>query len=156
MRISFKDAVECYGEIHFANRTWPRETEFMKLYKLPEELCFPNWIGSISLLPVKRLYCNRDMYPALLAALYDLKAKNLQGELKTFDGLFNIRMVRGTQDKPSAHAYGLAIDINAAENPLGGPVALSPQFVKCFTDAGFTWGGNFDRVDGQHFSWAWE
>jgi hypothetical protein len=51
----------------------------------------------------------------------------------------------------STHAWALAIDVNAFENGLGKKPKLSAAFVKCFTDAGFVWGGTFARLDGMHF-----
>jgi hypothetical protein len=46
----------------------------------------------------------------------------------------------------------LAIDVIAFENGLGKEPKLSPGFVKCFTDAGFEWGGTWkSRPDGMHF-----
>jgi hypothetical protein len=42
--------------------------------------------------------------------------------------------------------------LNAADNKLGQLSTLSPEFVQCFKDAGFTWGGNFSRLDPMHFS----
>ena len=71
-------------------------------------------------------------------------------ELKTFDGCFNIRKKRGLGSM-SLHAWGLAIDVNAAWNGLNVTPVLSAGFVKCFTDAGFEWGGTWTRKDGMHF-----
>ena len=51
----------------------------------------------------------------------------------------------------SLHSWGIAIDVNAAWNGLNKPSTLSPGFVKCFTDAGFEWGGTWKRIDGMHF-----
>ena len=51
----------------------------------------------------------------------------------------------------SLHSWGIAIDVNAFENGLNMTPKLSPGFVKCFTDNGFYWGGNFKRKDGMHF-----
>ena len=31
---------------------------------------------------------------------------------------------------------------------------MSPQLVKCFTDANFDWGGNWKTPDGMHFQLA--
>jgi hypothetical protein len=54
----------------------------------------------------------------------------------------------------SIHSWGCAIDCNAFENGLGKPPKLTPGFVKCFTDAGMEWGGNWKRPDGMHFQLA--
>ena len=54
----------------------------------------------------------------------------------------------------SLHSWGIAIDLNAFENGLNMAPKLSPGFVKCFTDAGFEWGGNWQRKDGMHFQLA--
>lgn len=156
MRMTLKDAEERYGKIDVESKIWPDQLVWMEIFDLPPDLIFQNWLVVGTTKPVTRLYCNKDMKPALLSALYNLKERGLQTELKTFDGLFNIRFVRGTKDRPSTHAYGLAIDINAAENKLGGAVNFTQAFIDCFTEAGFTWGGSFSRIDGMHFSWAWE
>ena len=51
----------------------------------------------------------------------------------------------------SLHSWGIAIDVNAAWNQLNMTPTLSPEFVKCFIDAGFDWGGTWQRKDGMHF-----
>ena len=100
------------------------------------------------------VYCNRDIVKPLLTALASLTACGRALELKTFDGCFNIRSIRGEPLLQSAHSWAVAVDFNAPFNPLGGPNSLSPEFVRCFTEQGFTWGGNFAREDSQHFSIA--
>lgn len=102
----------------------------------------------------RQIYCNKDMVSPLLRALSNVKRAGLISEVKTFDGCFCIRDTRGNPGKISAHSYGLAIDLNAAWNPLGGQSTWSPEFIKCFTEEGFVWGGAFERKDPQHFSWA--
>jgi hypothetical protein len=54
----------------------------------------------------------------------------------------------------SLHSWGIAIDVTAFENGLGKEPKLSSGFVKCFTDAGFEWGGTWKRKDGMHFELA--
>jgi hypothetical protein len=99
----------------------------------------------------KRLYCNKDIIVPLSQAFENLLKTGKVSELKTFDGCFNIRKKRGLNSM-SLHSWGLAIDVNAAWNQLGKTPTLSSEFVKCFTDAGFDWGGNWkSRVDGMHF-----
>jgi hypothetical protein len=98
----------------------------------------------------KKLYCNRDLIQPLSKALENLIKTGKISELKTWDGCFNIRKKRGLSSM-SLHSWGIAIDVNAAWNQLGKTPTLSTDFVKCFTDAGFEWGGTWTRKDGMHF-----
>jgi len=114
----------------------------MILWDVPTEL-------EIGVIP-KRIYCNKDMVKPLEQAFKNLIQRNHVAELKTWDGCFNIRKKRGLTSM-SLHSWGLAVDVNAFENGLGVKPKLSAGFVKCFTDAGFTWGGFWTRADGMHF-----
>lgn len=114
----------------------------MILWDVPAEL-------EIGVIP-KRIYCNKDMVKPLEQAFRNLIQRNHVAELKTWDGCFNIRKKRGLTSM-SLHSWGIAVDLNAFENGLGVEPKLSPGFVKCFTDAGFTWGGLWTRRDGMHF-----
>ena len=103
----------------------------------------------IGLIP-KRIYCNKDLVGPLGAAFKALIDTGCVKEIKTWDGCFNIRKKRGLSSM-SLHSWGIAIDLNAFENGLGQVPKLSPEFVKCFTDNGFDWGGTWTRKDGMHF-----
>lgn len=99
----------------------------------------------------KKLYCHKLMVAPLTAAFRNLITRGFIKELKTFDGCFNPRLQRGSKTKWSIHSWACAIDVNAAWNGLGVTPVLSAGFVKCFTDAGFDWGGTWQRKDGMHF-----
>jgi hypothetical protein len=103
----------------------------------------------IGIIP-KKIYCNKDLVGPLSKALTALIATGHVKELKTWDGCFNIRKKRGLSSM-SLHSWGIAIDVNAFENGLNATPKLSAGFVKCFTDNGFDWGGNWTRKDGMHF-----
>ena len=120
----------------------PELERFMTVWDVPSNL-------EIGVIP-KRIYCNRDLIHPLEAAFTNLIARNKVGELKTWDGCFNIRNKRKL-NSPSLHSWGIAVDVNAAWNGLGKEPTLSPEFVKCFTDVGFDWGGVWGRKDGMHF-----
>jgi hypothetical protein len=98
----------------------------------------------------KKIYCNKDIIKPLAAAFQALITTDHVKELKTWDGCFNIRKKRGLKST-SLHSWGIAVDLNAFENGLNMTPKLSPGFVKCFTDNGFTWGGTWKRKDGMHF-----
>lgn len=120
----------------------PEKENNMVLWDIPQEL-------EVGVIP-KRLYCNKDLIGPLSNAFKSLIATGKVSELKTWDGCFNIRKKRGLSSM-SLHSWGIAIDVNAAWNGLGKEPALSSEFVKCFTDNGFDWGGTWSRKDGMHF-----
>ncbi len=120
------------------------ESKFMTLWVVPAYLRI-----SLPALPSK-IYCNKDLVAPLDAALYNVVQRGLTREFKTWDGCFNIRNKRGLSTL-SLHSWAIAIDINAAWNGLGKIPTMSEKLVKCFTDAGFDWGGLWARKDGMHF-----
>ena len=132
--VTSAQALKKYGD--------PTKESGMTLWDVPKEL-------EIGVLP-KRLYCNKDMILPLTKAFKNLISTGCVKELKTWDGCFNIRKKRGLASM-SLHSWGIAIDVNAAWNGLNKVPQLSEGFVKCFTDAGFDWGGNWKRLDGMHF-----
>lgn len=121
------------------------EGKFMVLWDVPSDLEH----GAIP----KRLYCNRDLKPLLEKAFKNVIDRGLAVQVKTWDGCFNIRKKRGATSM-SLHSWGLAIDFNAAWNGFGKTPTMSPELVKCFTDAGLDWGGKWSRPDGMHFQIA--
>ena len=124
----------------------PPETErFMVLWDVPTELEH----GAIP----KRIYCNRDLVMPLGNAFKNVISRGLVAEIRTWDGCFNIRRKRGATNS-SLHSWGIAIDINAAWNQFGKAPTMSKELVKCFTDAGFYWGGEWKKPDGMHFQLA--
>lgn len=152
------EAIQAYGPIDFSTGVWQQRDTWLQTLPIPEGM-FPNWHVLNTKMPVRHILVNRDMYHPLWAALCAVKTKGFADVLKTFDGCFNIRLVRGSNSAPSAHSYGLAIDINAEENPMGSELKteFSLDFVKCFTIQGFDWGGDFKtRKDPMHFSYCWE
>lgn len=117
----------------------------------------------------KKIYCHPLLIPVLTNAFNNLIIRGFVDELKTWDGCWNFRPIRGyekiysqwmdiNEEKAikylSIHSWACAIDLNAATNQLGKKPTLSKGFVKCFTDAGFEWGGSWSRPDGMHFQLA--
>jgi hypothetical protein len=129
----------------FAKYGDPEKQKNMVVWDVPTHL-------EIGVIP-KKIYCNRDMVAPLQKAFENLIKTGRVKELKTWDGCFNIRKKRGLSSM-SLHSWGIAVDVNAFENGLGKDPKLSKAFVKCFTDAGFNWGGVWRRRDGMHFELA--
>jgi hypothetical protein len=136
--MNIKEAKLKYGEIK--NCRWPDEDKWCKSYPIP-----------FSWFPVRKIYCNEDMYYFLLRALTLLGNCGAHKEIYTYDGCFNIRGKKSDPTTISTHAYALAIDLNAEIMPYGSRSLWTPKFVKCFNDSGFDWGGNFKKPDPMHF-----
>lgn len=123
----------------------PELEKGMVLFDVPTEM----EIGAIP----KRIYCNKYLVEPLRKALKNIIDRGLISQLKTWDGCFQIRNKRAGISL-SLHSWGLAIDINAAWNGFGKKPTMSKELVKCFTDAGFEWGGLWAKPDGMHFQLA--
>lgn len=91
--------------------------------------------------------------PSFEGLLRDLVAA---GYNPTSSGGFNYRPVRGGTSL-SQHAFGNAIDINAAANPmLKGQLRtdMPPNTAEIAAKYGLTWGGTWkNRPDPMHFEW---
>ena len=80
--------------------------------------------------------------------------------VRSFDGAFVARMVRGSDSSLSNHAWGTALDINCFANGLGREPASAGEdgyllpLVPIAHECGLFWGGNFSRKDGMHFEIA--
>jgi hypothetical protein len=103
--------------------------------------------------------CNRAAVADLDATMRDLSARGLAALVDVTDihrngGCFNARLLRGSTDSISRHAWGVAIDVNVAANPLGGRSRQDPQLIAAFERHHFTWGGGWLRPDPQHFEWV--
>jgi hypothetical protein len=82
-----------------------------------------------------------------------------QGKIiQTFDGCHCIRPSKSGKFT-SMHAWGLAVDLNAASNPYSESRLITTfpdAFVACFTQAGFEWGGLWQSPhDAMHFQLPW-
>ncbi len=136
--VSSKDCLAKYGAPSDSN-------PHLIVWDVPAEL-------EIGFIP-KKIYCNKDLVIPLGNAFKNLIERGFVEELKTWDGCFNIRKKRG-QATMSLHSWAIAVDLNASVNCFGCPPKLSAGFVKCFTDAGFDWGGTWKKPDGMHFQLA--
>lgn len=134
------------------------ERRNMILYDVPQEIN-----DAIKVLPSK-IYLNRVLRDPLTKVFRELIAKGLHDEIKTYDGCFNIRKQRGST-AISMHSFGIAVDLNAAWNPLvrgvneqtraaqrQKVVQWSDEFLQVWRDNNFDCGADWMSVlDGMHF-----
>ena len=126
-------------------------------HKLPEAVLpyFPPYPGVPN---VKAIYMNRFAAESLDAVLMELLKTGLIKELKTYNGCLNLRMKRGLKEY-SIHSWGLALDFNAEQNPLGvkwgsKPGMFSKAFLAVWQRHGWECGAFWTRGDAQHFQYT--
>jgi hypothetical protein len=134
------------------------ERAWMVVWDIPQEInnaipCLPN-----------RLYVNSTIVSRLDPIFRELILKGLHREIKTFDGCFNVRKQRGS-NSISKHSFGIALDFNAAWNPLvrgvtpatrgklrAAKVTWSEDFLDVWRNNGWECGADWQTVlDGMHF-----
>jgi hypothetical protein len=93
----------------------------------------------------------------LEGALTEIRDSGLSASIKPgqYGGCYAPRFIQRDGSKPlSMHAWGLAVDINVADNPVGSRPNLDPQVVAIMEKWGFRWGGRWSPPDGHHFELA--
>lgn len=133
--------------------------KWMVMYTLPVWLLehFPKAYNGVH---VTRIYMNKEAQKPFEAVMHDLVCTGLIKELKSYDGCWNVRNMRGTS-VPSVHSWGLAFDFNAKLNPLGvkwgsRPGMFSKSFLDVWAKHGWTVGAYFGggRSDAMHFQYT--
>lgn len=105
--------------------------------------------------PEPNILIHKHFWPILEVAFHALEKAGLYTEIKTFDGSYELRNIRGSEVVLSVHSWGAAIDLNAKENPLGSAGMWSDKFIetmeKSHVFCGQLWNA---RKDPMHFSMA--
>lgn len=84
-----------------------------------------------------------------------LGEKGLLEEIETFDGCFCVRKMRNGKSL-SVHSWGLAVDLNASENPFNDGCNWSDEFLQVWAQYGWESGWLWDSTpDAMHFQLAW-
>lgn len=118
----------------------------------------PDWVDRhvvTAAVPVLgEVTCHRELFAPLRVALQRIVDEGLEDRLDADDygGCYAPRHIDRNEDANlSMHAWGLAVDVNVATNPLGAEPQMDPGVVAAFIGAGFAWGGAWERPDGMHF-----
>lgn len=98
-------------------------------------------------------WCHKKMILKFQQVYFRIVTEGCKDSLFTFDGCYNLRNIRG-RNKLSSHSWGISVDHNAFENPLGGKSKMDEHIVEIFEDEGFTWGGDWQRIDAQHLQYG--
>jgi hypothetical protein len=114
-------------------------------------------IRGFTLPVVGEVVCHRSLIPQLRAALKEVVARDLGYTIQPeqYAGCFGARFINaGPRHRLSHHAWGIAVDFNASENPTGIRPSLDRRLVSVMREHGFTWGGDWLVPDGMHFEWV--
>jgi len=115
--------------------------------RLPEPLSLSGG-KTITALP-----CHVKLEELFTHVFYDIREKGYWPLLRTIDGIYNPRK-KTSSDQWSTHAWGIAVDLNAATNGFGKKGDMDPRIIDVFTMHGFTWGGVWKVPDPMHFQFA--
>ena len=157
-------AIKIYGDPEkylkrFADRPHERwEQDILKSFNLPEPL--PYVIGGVT---IKRIRLHEKIWRFAASAFQDVVEADLWDLMAPWAGSYNWRLRAGLANL-STHAWGIAFDINPAENPLGkrgdkatGILAETDRgkrLVKLLERWGWYWGGHWERPDAMHFQFG--
>lgn len=101
--------------------------------------------------------CHRVVVPQLRAALHETVDRGLSDTIDagSYGGCFSARFINRDPDgRLSHHSWGIAIDLNVAENAPGTRPDQDERLVDVFEQMGFSWGGRWLIPDGMHFEWV--
>lgn len=101
--------------------------------------------------------CHRGVIPQLRRAFRTVRERGLGFLIDgaQYGGCFGPRFIgRDPRGRLSHHSWGIAIDINVADNAFGTKGDQDPRLVELMEEAGFTWGGRWLVTDAMHFEWA--
>jgi hypothetical protein len=139
-------AIQKYEAYNSGGR-WVNEGRWITDYHVPTNIINDShynwhWAKDMGGGLVTHFSVNRDIVDAVSGALSNLQRAGHLADLHTFDGAFNGRNTRGSS-QVSAHAYGLALDINADTMPRGSRALQPLQLRTSFMRAGFIDGGTW-------------
>jgi hypothetical protein len=142
------------GEVTFIDG-W--DSTFIKLTFIPQ-------LTKVNLFGERKFSGNILFYePAvqdLINAFKEIEETGKLSLIKSWDGSYVPRTLRGSQSRLSEHALGISFDINAKWNLLGSDPKKSGEegsvleLVPIFKKHGFEWGGERNRRDPMHFVWV--
>ena len=142
--VGLDEIINTFGSLDTPNF----ESRYIQPFPLPYPLLFSGT-------KVTRARCHYLLIDNFVKAFSDIQAAGLQAQVQNYSGIYNQRPIRGQTAHPSAHSWGIAIDLEADKYPLGSSARFSPEVVKIFQNAGFFYGGDFlSRKDPMHFQFC--
>jgi hypothetical protein len=103
--------------------------------------------------PNEKICVHKHFRPLLESAFTKLATENLHLEIKSCDSCHTLRNITDNTSVLSVHSWGAAIDLNAADNPVGGNGSWSARFIEIMQENDIFCGQNWTgRKDPKHFA----
>ena len=148
---AFGDPREYMDDSGHVSADWERK--IVSYAQLPSPLAL-SWNPAVY---VRRFKCHHRLVAAFERALRTICADIRAWEsVNDFGGCYEFRANRRDRTALSAHAWGIAIDLDVCDNPQGAVPRVEPAVVHAFEAEGFAWGGFFSGKarDGMHFEFV--
>lgn len=148
---AFGDPRPFIGPDGIVTRFWPHK--ILRVAKLPAPIPL-SWDRGVR---VVRFQCHHRLVERFEAAFRRVYySPEAWSSIDDFGGCYEFRAVRGARRSLSRHSWGIAVDLDVADNPMGGEGDMNPLVVEAFEAEGFAWGGRFSgrRVDPMHFEFV--
>jgi D-alanyl-D-alanine carboxypeptidase-like protein len=118
----------------------------------------PGWVNrnikEITVPLLGSIKCHRRFVPLVRGAMRELVRQGLEELVRSYDGCYAARHTLGVPSASlSHHSWGIAIDINAGDNPFGSEPTQDKRLVEVMERWGMIWGGRFIVPDGHHFEY---
>jgi hypothetical protein len=145
----FGDIFEYIGPDHTLDSRW--QAEHLDRAALP----FPMVLSWDRTRNVNQITCHKILAGIFADVFAQIQSAGLQNKITSFGGCFSFRPQR-TGPKLSAHAWGIAIDLNPETNAQGTAGNIDQGIVGIFRSAGFQWGGDWQGKtrDPMHFQFC--
>ena len=101
----------------------------------------------------REISAHHKVAPKIEAAFEEINARGLSHRLHSYGGLFGVRAKR-TKGEYSTHSWGIAMDINSAEYPLGTMIANTDDGHKAIAGILDRYGFHQVEGDAHHFQYA--
>lgn len=127
------------------------EKEMLDFAVLPFTLPL-DWDRSVT---VARMKCHKLMVPIFEAVFEAIVRDGFQSRVLTYGGCFAYRPQR-TGNRLSAHAWGIAVDLNPSQNEQNTLGNMDAGIIQAFRNQGFKWGGDWQGKarDPMHFQFC--
>jgi hypothetical protein len=104
---------------------------------------------------VTKIECHHLIATTFIQVFTDISAAGLQAKVTSYGGCYAGRAKR-TSTHWSAHAWGIAVDLNVETNQQGTKGNMDPEIIQVFRSHGFKWGGEFSgkSIDPMHFQYC--